>query len=201
MRVFLQDNCWVVHTPFFVWPNFNFLHRFQWITLPTQSCLYDGVVSSLSPHNLHLLFYFVLSTLALIWLVLMALFWAAIRRNSVSLSGFPFFNHVHIFLCGMWLVGRIKRRKGCFSYHFCFLVISVLLILVLSVLLLMAVISFSPCFSMSSCVIILMRQRCLQCRQVMSLLSFLNTYSLSTSSLVCKALCRVISFLVLWSIF
>ena len=31
-------------------------------------------------------------------------------------------------------------------------------------------------------------------------LSFLHTYSLSTSSLVCKALCIVISFLVLWSI-
>ena len=31
--------------------------------------------------------------------------------------------------------------------------------------------------------------------------SFLGTYSLSTSSLGCNALCMVISFLVLWSIY
>ena len=58
----------------------------QWITLPTPSylVLYTFcanllhsvimwlIVSPLSPHNLHLLFYCVLSILALIWLVLMA---------------------------------------------------------------------------------------------------------------------------------
>ena len=83
-----------------VWPNLNFLHISQWITLPTQSCLvlYSFcanlmhslimrlMVSSLSPHNLHLLFYCVLSILALIWLVLTALFRDAIRRHSVSQS-------------------------------------------------------------------------------------------------------------------
>ena len=46
------------------------------------------IVSSLSPHNLHLLFCCVLSILALIWLVLMALSCAAIRRDSVSLLRF-----------------------------------------------------------------------------------------------------------------
>ena len=64
----------------FVWSNFNFLLNSQWITLPTQSCLvlYSFcvnllhsiimwlIVSSLSPHNLHLLFCCVLSILALI---------------------------------------------------------------------------------------------------------------------------------------
>ena len=83
----------------FVWSNLNFLHICQWITLPTQSCLFLYsfcanllhsliiwlMVSSLSPHSLHLLFCCVLSILALIWLVLMALFCAAIRRDSVSL--------------------------------------------------------------------------------------------------------------------
>ena len=88
----------------FVWLNFNFLHNSQWITLPTQSCLvlYSFwanlqhyfiiwlVVSSLSPHNLHLLFCCVLSILALIWLVIVALFCAAIKRYLVSLLRFPF---------------------------------------------------------------------------------------------------------------
>ena len=72
-----------------VWSNLNFLHISQWITLPTQSCLalYSRcanllhslitwlMVSSLSPHSLHLLFCCVLSILALIWFVLMAFLW------------------------------------------------------------------------------------------------------------------------------
>ena len=74
-----------------------FWHNSQYITLPTQSCLLLRsfcanllsslimwlVVSSLSPHSLYLLFCCVLSILALIWLVLMALFCAAIRRNFI----------------------------------------------------------------------------------------------------------------------
>ena len=72
----------------FVWSNLNVLHISQWITLPTQSCLvlYSFcanllhslimwlMVSSLSPHSLHLLFCCVLSILVLIHLVLTALF-------------------------------------------------------------------------------------------------------------------------------
>ena len=83
----------------FVWINLNFLNISQWITLPTQSCLvlYSFcanllpslimwlMVSSLSTHSLHLLFCCVLSILALIWLVLMALFCAAVWWDSVSL--------------------------------------------------------------------------------------------------------------------
>ena len=78
-----------------VWSNLNFLHISQWITLPTQSCLalYSRcanlphsliiwlMVSSRSPHILHLLFCWVLSILALIWLVLMVLSCAAIRER------------------------------------------------------------------------------------------------------------------------
>ena len=95
----------------FVWLNFNFLYNSQWITLPTQSCLvlYSLwanllhslimwlIILSLSPHNLHLLFRCILSILTLIWLVLMALFCAAIRRDSVSLLRFLFLSYVHIF--------------------------------------------------------------------------------------------------------
>ena len=62
----------------FVWSNLNFLHNSQWITLPTQSCLVlysfcANLLNSLimwfiilSSHNLHLLFSYVLSILALI---------------------------------------------------------------------------------------------------------------------------------------
>ena len=91
-----------------VWSSLNFLHISHWIPLPTQSCLvlYSFwanllhsliiwlMVSSLSPHNPHLLFSFVLSVLALVGFVLMTLFCAAIRRDSVSLLMFPFFIHV-----------------------------------------------------------------------------------------------------------
>ena len=82
-----------------VWLNLHFLHISQWITLPTQpflalyslcanllhSLIMWLMISSLSPHSLHLLFCWVLSILALIWLVLTALSCAAIRRDSVSL--------------------------------------------------------------------------------------------------------------------
>ena len=107
----------------FVWSNWNFLHIFQCITLPTQSCLalYSFcanllhslimwlIVSSLSPHGLHLLFCCVLSILALIWFVLMALSCAAIRRDSVSLLRFPFLSQVQVFWCEMLFIRRLKR--------------------------------------------------------------------------------------------
>ena len=91
----------------FIWSNLNFLYNSQWITLPKQSCLalYSFcanllhsliIVSSLSPHNL--VFWCTLSILALIELVLMALFCTAIRRYSVSLLRFPFLSHVQVFL-------------------------------------------------------------------------------------------------------
>ena len=82
-----------------VWSNLSFLLVSQWITLPIQSCLALYflcanllhsliiwlLISSLSPQSLHLLFCWVLSILTLIWLVLMALSCAAIRRDSISL--------------------------------------------------------------------------------------------------------------------
>ena len=161
----------------FEWSNFNFLHNSQWITLPTQSCLvlYSFcvnllhslivwlIVSSLSPYNQHLLFCCVLSIFFLIWLVLTALFCAAIRRDSVSLLKFPFLTHVHVFSCEMSLVNRLKLPQKCFSSHFCFLVIVVPLVLVLSVLFLVAVISPPSCFLCSPRVVISMCQRYFQC--------------------------------------
>ena len=112
-----------------VWSNLNFLHISQWITLPTQSCLAFCanllhslimwlIVSSLSPHSLHLLFCCVLSILALIWLVLMALSCAAIRRDSVSLLRFPFFSQVQDFCCQMLFICRLKRLLSCLFSHY-----------------------------------------------------------------------------------
>ena len=63
-----------------VWSNWNFLYISQWITLPTQSCLalYSFcanllhslimwlIVSSLSPHSIHLLFCCILLLLLLL---------------------------------------------------------------------------------------------------------------------------------------
>ena len=61
----------------FIWSNFNFLHNSPWITLSylvlyyfcvnlLHSLIMWSIVSSLSPHNQHLLFCGVLSILALI---------------------------------------------------------------------------------------------------------------------------------------
>ena len=142
--------------------NLNFLYISQWITLPTQSCLalYSFsanllhslimwlMVWSLSRHSLHLLFCCILSILALIWLVLMALFCAAIRRESGSLLMFPFLSHVRVLSCEILFISRLKRPWSCFPSHFCFLLFVILLSIVLSVLFPMAVISPRSRFSM-----------------------------------------------------
>ena len=119
----------------FVWSNSNFLHNSKWITLPTQSCLVLYflctnslhslnmwlIVSSLSPRNLHLLFCYVLSIIALIWLVLMALFYVAIRKDSVSIIRFPFIIiitrafHINVsrwFLSGVWVTASLLKSPG-----------------------------------------------------------------------------------------
>ena len=110
----------------FVWSNSNFLHKSQWITFPTQSCLvlfsfcanllYSPImwlIVSL-PHNLNLLFCCFLSILALIWLGLMTLFCAVIWRDSVSLLRFPFLSYLHVFSCEMSLVYHLKHPWNCF---------------------------------------------------------------------------------------
>ena len=99
------------------------------------------IVSSLSPHNLHLLFCCIMSILTSTSLVLIMLFCDAVIRDSVSLTRFPFLSHVQVFSCLISLVCHLKYLYCCFSSYFCFLVIFVLLILVLSVLFQIAVIS------------------------------------------------------------
>ena len=165
-----------------------------------HSLIMGLIVSSLSPHSLHLLFCWILSIpaliclvlmalpcviflvlfiLALIWLVLKALYCAAIRKDSVSLLKFPFLRDVQVLSCEMF-ISRLS--------------------ILLSVLFLMAVISPRSYFSMLS------SSRCIDVSTLSSRLasplprSFPDTYSLSTSSLGCNGLCMVINLLVLWSI-
>ena len=115
------------------WSNLNLLHISQWITLPTQSCLalYSFWANllhslimwlmdpSLSTHSLHLPFCCVLSILALIWLVFMALFCAVIRRDSVSLLKFPIIIIVVVtplvFFTGVWVTESLLKSPGLFS--------------------------------------------------------------------------------------
>ena len=122
----------------FVWSNLNFLQISQWIPLPTKSCvvLYSFcanllhflimclMVSSLSPHSLHFLFCYILSILVLIWLLLTALFFAAIRRDAVSL--FKLFSSPFLFpsYCNS-VVHRVSRivSNGCKDSSIVFLYI------------------------------------------------------------------------------
>ena len=135
----LQNRYWVVHIPFVRKVKFHLLAQFP-VDHHTHSVIYSFcanllqslimllIVSCQSPHKKHLLFRCVLSILALIWLVLMALFCTAICWDSVSLLRFNFPSHVHVFPCEISRVSRLKRPWSCFSSHFCFLSISVLLV-------------------------------------------------------------------------
>ena len=125
----------------------------------------------------------------------MALFCAAIRRHSVS-SDFPFL----LFSCEILPVCHLKYPCSCFSSYFCFLVIVILLIIVLFMLFLVAIINLTMLFFMYSL------SPCIDVSTLFSMLVsplppfFLDTYSLSMSSLRCKVLCIVISSLILWFI-
>ena len=101
----------------------------------------------LSPRDLHLVFCCVLYVLALIWLVLMALFCDAIRRDSFSLLMFPFLSHVHVFSGGISLISHLKLSHSYFSSFFYFQVIVVPLVLVSLVLFMVTVISVPSRFS------------------------------------------------------
>ena len=121
---------------------------------------YSEIVSSLSPHDVHLLFCCVLSIFALTRLFLMALFCPAIRRASVFLLRFPFNNHVQLFSYSTSSVCPLKYPYSCFSFYFCFLVYVVYLsvymlpsqqlIGVISLSLLFLLLPLSPCIDAST---------------------------------------------------
>ena len=163
----------------FLRSNFNFLHNSQWITLPTRSCLllYSFcanslhslimwlIISSLSLHRLHLLFFFLVggaSGLFLLWhspySVILSI---NLKRFSFSLK-ISFLNHVQIFSFEISLVCRLKCLHSCFSSYFYFLAIFILLILVLSVLFPVTIISLPLNFLCSLRVFVSMHRRYLQ---------------------------------------
>ena len=121
----------------------------------------------------------------------MALFCAAIRSDSVSLLMFLFFSHVQVFLRKIPLVCCMKCPYSWFFSHFCFLVIFVLLMFVLSVLFVVTVINL-PLLFLSHYIDTLM----LSWKLVNPLPPFFDTYSMSLSSLGCKAFFIVMNFLV-----
>ena len=73
------------------------------------------IVSSLSPHNLHLLFCCVLSIFAVMEFVLTTLFYAAIRSDSVSLLRFPFLSHYYYYYSYSLRVFHISNSKWSFA--------------------------------------------------------------------------------------
>ena len=91
------------------------------------------IISSLSQNNLHLQFSCVLSIHTLIWLVIMTLFCDAIWRDSVSLLRFPFHSHFQFFPCDMLLICLLIHPWNCFSSHFCFVIIVILLVFFLTI--------------------------------------------------------------------
>ena len=125
---------------------------------PTQLCLVYTLF--LLIYSVHLLcdwsfrlyqhivyiYYLVVYCLFLLWHSPYGVICAAIRRDSVSLLRCPFLYHVQVFSCEISFVCRLKYPTVFLSFHFCFLVIFHLMVLVLSVLFLVTVISLPPRF-------------------------------------------------------
>ena len=115
-------------------------------------------------------------------IVLMALFYAAIRRDSVSLLRFLFLSHVQVFSREILLDCHLKYPYRSLSSHFCFLAIFLRLRLELSVLFLVTAL-FVWC-----------ARYCVDVSTLSSMLasallpSFHDTHILSMSSLGCKTL-------------
>ena len=109
------------------------MHNSQWITFSNQSCpvLYSlcanllhslimwMIVSSLSPHNLHLLFF--ASLLFSFHIVLLVLFCAASRRDVVSFLRFSFLSLVQVFSSEILLVCISKLHTVVYLPIFVFL--------------------------------------------------------------------------------
>ena len=89
------------------------------------------IVVSLSPHYLCWQFCRVWYILNLIFLILKALFCAAIRRHSVSLLRFPFLNHVHVFSCGMSYVSRLSYYYYYYYYYYYLLLEFIIIIIII----------------------------------------------------------------------
>ena len=143
----------------FVWSNFNSLHNSQWVPLPCHvfysfcaNLLHSLnmwlIISSLSTHNLILLFCCVLSFLDLIWLWWRCFLLPLEEIQFLSL-GLLFLTTSRFFRVKCRFLVALNVHSVFFlSSHSCFLVIVVTLFLVRLVLFLVAVISLPPRFSM-----------------------------------------------------
>ena len=102
------------------------------------------------------------------------------------------FSHVQVFSCEIALVCHLKCSYRCYSSCFCFLISSVQLMLVLSIV-------SRRCNKSSSAFFLCSRIDSSTLSWMLASplpLYFLDIYSLSTSSLGCKALCIVLNFLI-----
>ena len=121
-----------IHFSFLV---FSYLYSFQfllrhhhyywyWAILNCRWGGYRRVIFS-TGHTFSCLHQFIVTTkVFMVWLVLKALFCAAIRRDSVSFLRFPFLSHIHVFLCEMLLISRLKLHKVIFLPSFVFWLLS-----------------------------------------------------------------------------
>ena len=109
IRLILEDEFWFMCIPFANMVKFWFLRQFPVDHLPysyvfcANLLLWFTLFLHLSPHNSHLLFCCILSIFALTQLVILTLFGAARRKDSVSLfKSFPFlamsrFSHIEFY--------------------------------------------------------------------------------------------------------
>ena len=107
---------------------------------------------------------------------------------------FPFFSHVQVFSWEISLVSNLKYQYSYFSSHFCLLIIFVLLMLLLSVLFLISGF-YKPSSGLYTYIVFLNAFF-----YVIFSLLFLTYTICFTSSLGCKTLCIIMSFLDLRSI-
>ena len=159
------------------------------------------IVSSLSSHNQHLLFCCVLPIFASTGLVLLVLFYVVVRRDFAFLWRRLILSHVQDFSWEILLICCLKYLWNCFSSHFCFLGIVVLLILVLCLF-------FSgrckQSFFTFFQVVFELLYRCIDAifsAGECSSSFFFDAFNQSMSSLRCKFVCIIVSFVVLGPLF
>ena len=125
-----------------------------------------------------------------------------IRRNLVSLIIFSFPSHAQLFSGGISLVYRLKYPCSCFTSHFCFLVIVILLIFSQPMLFLGRVINCSCLFvyifdSSYQCIDAILNTDESSSSSSSSSSSFFSGHIKAMSSFLCKARCIVMSSFVL----
>ena len=146
----------------------------------------------------------------------MLLFCAAIWKDLVSLRSLHFRSPFRVFSCRIPQICPLKYPCSCFSSRFCFLDFVVFCFCFWFVYLFIYLFFFffvlvvsrvtGRCYSFSLLFVISSSNTQIDASTHSSLpasplsLSFLDTYNLSISSLIYKAICIVINFLVPWTI-